>query len=317
MKSRAMSLIVVGSLIVFSCGGGEPTDTTQPDVGTTTSSTTTTVTQTTTVGPTSAVESEAGPRTESDLVYLTRIRDGATVTLDIHLPAEPRGAPLVIGADEGLVDEGVIVVTFDDDDHLGGSDSIEELLNDRAAVRTITEQYACAIRLARVRAAALGNENPIVVLNGLSFVGGTTAHVALFGERFKARWDEFAGSGGPPRQYECEAPEGSTHVDAFIGMAGTYDIFVPIVDGLYGLAYQQENDPELQEFLASAVAANPGLKIRLIHGTKDDIPVDFVAEFAEELADAGHDVQLITFPGGHVAPPTELYVSTLMGVLDR
>ena len=106
-------------------------------------------------------------------------------------------------------------------------------------------------------------------------------------------------------------------MDAFIGMAGTYDIFVPIVDGLYGLAYQQENDPKLQEFLASAVGANPDLMIRLIHGTNDYIPVDSVAEFAEELGDAGHDVQLITFPGGHEAPPTELYVSTLMNVLDR
>ena len=308
MKIPSVFLILIAGLIAVSCGG-DSSDTTQ-SAAAGTSSTTTTLAPTTTVDP-------AGSFTESDLVYVTRLEDGATATLDIHLPAESRGAPLVIGADESLVAEGVIVVTFDDDDHLGGTDSIEELLGDRSAVRTITEQYACAVRLARVRAAALGNEDPVVVLNGLSFVGGVAAHVALFGDAFEARWDEFVGSGGPPRQYECEAPEGSAHVDVFIGMAGAYDIFVPIVDGLYGLAYQQENDPKLQEFLASAVGANPDLMIRLIHGTNDDIPVEFVAEFAEELGDAGHDVQLITFPGGHEAPPTELYVSTLMDVLDR
>jgi hypothetical protein len=156
-----------------------------------------------------------------------------------------------------------------------------------------------------------------VVLNGFSLVGGLFAHLALLGDTFEARWDEFAGSGGPPRQYECAAPEGSTHVDALIGMGGTYDMFVPIVDGKYGLAYQQDNDPEMQEFLASAVGVNPDLKIRLIHGTYDDIRVEMAEEFAAALTDVGYDAQLTTWPGGHTFPPRDIYMAAVTDVLGR
>ena len=98
-------------------------------------------------------------------------------------------------------------------------------------------------------------------------------------------------------------------------MAGAYDLSVPIFDGTYGGAYQQKTDPELQQFLVSSIGANPDLKVRLIHGTFDEIPVEYAAEFAEILIDAGYDAQLITWPGGHEGAPAELFLSTLMEVL--
>jgi hypothetical protein len=98
-------------------------------------------------------------------------------------------------------------------------------------------------------------------------------------------------------------------------MAAPYDVFVPIYDGKWGRAYQQERDPQLQEFLSSSIGANPDLKVRLIHGTSDHIPVEDAAEFAALLTDAGHDVQLATFEGGHGEPPTDLYSSTIREVL--
>ncbi len=69
---------------------------------------------------------------------------------------------------------------------------------------------------------------------------------------------------------------------------GAYDLHVPVYDGLYGRAYQQERDLELQQFLASAIGAHPELTVRLIHGTADTaIPMESSAESEAALADAG------------------------------
>lgn len=108
------------------------------------------------------------------------------------------------------------------------------------------EQYVCVIRLARERASELGSDNPVVVLNGFSVDAGTAAHIALLGATFDDRWDEFAAVDGPPRQVRCEVNSGSTHVDALVGVAGGYDMIMPVYDGEYGRAYQLERDPERQ-----------------------------------------------------------------------
>ena len=156
------------------------------------------------------------------------------------------------------------------------------------------------------------------MLTGHSTGGGLGAHVGLFGATLEARWDEYATKGGPPRQVECEVTDGSTHVDALVGMNGTYDVHVPIIDAGYGHAYQQNRDPELWEFLSSSIGVNPDLKVRLIHATNDYIPVEEAAEFAALLTDAGYDVQLTTFNGlHHEAPPPELFLPTIVEVLSR
>jgi hypothetical protein len=175
---------------------------------------------------------------------------------------------------------------------------------------------ACAIRFARARASELGSDNPVVVLTGLSRGGGPATHAAMFGAALEARWDEYAAEGGPPRQVECEANEGSTHVDALVGVAGIYDVFVPIYDGKWGRVFQQERYPELWEFLSSSIGVNPDLKIRLIHGESDgDIPHENSVEFAAVLTDAGYDVgEVIAFDGGHWVP-TELVIPTVMELI--
>ena len=123
--------------------------------------------------------------------------------------------------------------------------------------------------------------------------------------------------GGPPRQVECEVTDGSTHVDAVVGMSGDYDVFVPIYDGKYGRAYQQKLDPELWEFLSSSIGANQGLKVRLIHGTSDFIPPEDSAEFEALLTDAGYDVELATFDGGHDIAPPEVLFPAVVEVLGQ
>ena len=69
-------------------------------------------------------------------------------------------------------------------------------------------------------------------------------------------------------------------------MGGNYDVFVPIYDGKYGRAYQQEQDPELWEFLSSSIGAYADLKLRLFHGELDyTVPYSNSVDFAAALAE--------------------------------
>lgn len=273
------------------------------------------------VTPTTVVDGQPRVVIESNLAFATY--EDLTLTLDLHLPADPAGAPIQIEGPREMAQEGAIVVVIqqgvpDPPDSPDGDDEGMRFLGDHGAhIRAEGEAGACAIRFARARASELGSDDPIVVVAGFSQPGGVAAHVALFGAALDERWDEFAAKvGGPPRQVECTVPDGSTHVDALVANAGTYDLYVPVIEGLYGRTYQQERDPDLQQFLASAVGINPELTVRLTHGTADSaIPVTVSADFEAALADAGYDVQLTTFDGDHENPPTELSLEIFREVL--
>lgn len=324
MLRRLVLLTLTAALIVGSC---TQSDDAASDETTSTASTAATTTAAPTTGtpttPTSTTTS-AGATTELRLTYAAW--EEQPLTLDMRVPAESSGAPIVIylpgrGATsapvfvvEDLVEEGAIVfvVRF-----AGTGQGPEAILSDRGAdPRAKADSVACAIRFARARASELGSDDPVVALAGFSLGGGVAAHVALWGANLEARWDEFAAEGGPPRMVECEVTDGSTHVDALVGMAGRYDVFVPIYDGVHGRAYQQERDPELWEFLSSSIGANPDLQIRLIHGESDDkIPFENSVGFAAGLTDAGYNVgEVIPFEGGHQVPP-ELAVPTIVDVI--
>lgn len=279
--------------------------------------------------PTTPVEDQAVAETDNDLVYATW--DEGSLTLDMHAPAEPAGAPIVIhlpgrGGDDtppsvvkDLVEEGAIVfvVQYPLVVNPGGSQAVEAMLGDHGAgARAMAESVACATRFARARASELGSDDPVVAVTGFSLGGGVAAHAALFGAALEAHWDDYAAEGGPPRQVDCEVGDGSTHVDALVGMAGLYDVFVPIYDGKYGRAYQQERDPELWEFLSSSIGVNPDLKIRLLHGESDPGPsYENSVEFAAMLTDAGYGVgDVVAFEGGHWVP-IELAGPTIMEVI--
>lgn len=88
-------------------------------------------------------------------------------------------------------------------------------------------------------------------LTGYSGGGGLAAHVALSGATLEAAWNEYAAERGPDGQVDCETTEGSTHVDALVGLGGgVYDLYVPIYDGKFGRTYQQGLDRYLWEFLS-------------------------------------------------------------------
>lgn len=310
MLRRLFVLIVVAALVVGGCAEGDDAVSEE--------------TTATPVSTTSTVGGEVDAVDERNLAYGTWGEQ--SLTLDVYGPVEFDDSPVVVylpgggqraastALVEALTDEGafVFVVRY----AASHSDPEQQLADRGADAGAMAESVACAINYARAQASKFGNNDPVVVLTGLSNGGGLAAHAALLGADLEARWDEYATEGGPASQVECEVTDGSTHVDAVIGMAGGYDVFMPIYDGKWGRAYQQERDPELQEFLSSSIGVNPDLKVRLIHGTSDYIPVEETAEFAELLTDAGYDVQLATFEGGHEEPPTDLYRTTIKEVLD-
>ncbi len=275
--------------------------------------------------PTTTLDEQALPVTEVDLAYATSAE--GPLTLDMHAPVRPADAPIVLylpgrGRDsappwivEGLVDEGAFVFVVR---YAATDSSPEKILADHGAdAGAQAQSVACAIHYARSWASDFGNNDPLVVLTGFSNGSGLGAHTALFGSTLEERWDEYAAQGGPPRQVECEMTEGSTHVDVLVGMGGNYDVFVSIYDGKYGRTYQQELDPELWEFLSSPIGANPDLKVRLIHGTSDFIPVADAEEFKALMIDAGYDVELTTFDGGHVIAPDEVLFPIVREVLGQ
>ncbi len=304
---------MAGLLALFAACSGSEAD----SAPTTTSMTA--VAPTTTAAPARTTEVQAETWTENDLVFLTRREGGATLMLDMHFPADAADAPILIGGEEAYVDEGVIVVNIHEDDHViaippGGPEAFGI---DRAYNRRVAEEFACAIRFARAKAAELGNDDPVVLLSRFSLYGGFVAQIGLFGATVEERWDEFAAAGGPPRQFDCVVTDHSTHIDAVIGVGGTYDLAVPAFDGAYGKAFQREIDPELQEFRISPIGLDLNLKVRLIHGTLDEIPAEWAVQLTEVLTAAGYDAELITWPGEHEWPPDELYISTLREVLGR
>ncbi len=324
-----LALVLACALVAVACGDDdEVADTTTAAApATTVAATTTTEAETVTTTSTSTtVVTSSSDTPVSEIVYATHAQQ--PLTLDMYVPAEPAGAPIVLfvpggGGMEGasvlepLAEAGAIVLGVRSAEP--DAEATTVLADHGAVARAQADSMACAIRFARARAAELGSDDPAVVLTSFSWGGALAAHAALFGTDLEARWDEYAAQGGPQRQVDCVVPAGSTHVDALVAINGLYDHFVPAWDGpagIYGRSYQQERDPELWQFLSGSIGAAPDLVVRLIYGTTDWVsPPEMTAEFAAVLDAAGYDVQVKSFVGGHHMP-VDLAVSTIMDVLE-
>jgi pimeloyl-ACP methyl ester carboxylesterase len=176
------------------------------------------------------------------------------------------------------------------------------------------EAVACAVRFAR--GSEYGSETAPLVLTGFSAAGGPPSHVAVGGESVDGVWEGYEESGGgPPAQYDCTFSEASTRVDGFVGIAGAYDMFVGY-EGKYGRDFLQEHEPDLWKTLWGTVGLHPGLRVRLIHGESDStIPFENSAAFETVLAEAGYDVELVEFPGGHNVPQP-LLTETILALVE-
>jgi predicted esterase len=260
-----------------------------------------------------------------DLVYANGQQPDNPIEwkLDYYAPTDPGDWPLLLflpGLGEkkegwtilpqAIAEQGVIVSVIGYP-NMGPTTAFQD---NGKGYREMAETVACAIRFARSRASDFGSYTAPVLIAGFSFGGGVGSHVALFGTSLERRWEEYAASlGGPPRQVDCEVNQGSTHVDALVGIAGPYDAFVGY-DGKYGREFMQERNPELWKMFYGSIGENPDLKVRLLHSKTDFVvPYENSVEFEAVLAEAGYDVKLIQFIGGHTTP-LELTVQTVMDV---
>jgi len=254
-----------------------------------------------------------------NLVYATGSSpDAATelMLLLLHPASRSEDGPMVIDVGgsavdpQALAERGVSVFSV-----LFFPDQWPEVKQraDPTALRAMAEAVACAVRFAR--GSEYGSEAAPLVLTGWSAWAGPPSHVALTGEDFDRVWEEYAESaGGPPAQYDCTAGEASTRVDGFVGVAGAYDTYVGY-EGKYGRDFLLEHEPDLWEMLWSTVGLHPELRVRLIHGDADStIPLENSAAFEAVLAEAGYDVELVEFAGGHGAPP-DLVLETVVDLV--
>jgi predicted esterase len=244
--------------------------------------------------------------------------------VDVYAPVEPGEWPIVLYLHDfgetregttllpqAIAEQGAIVLNIDYPD----IDPSVACLNKGKGHRELDEIVACAVRFARADGPGLGSDTAPLAIAGFSWGGGVASHVALLGETVNRRWEEYAAvQGGPPCQCECTVSEGSTHVEALVGIAGAYEAFVGY-DGLYGREFLQEKDPELWQMLYSSIGENTDLKVRLLHSETDStIPYENSVAFEALLSEAGYDVKLIPFSGGHTVP-LEPTVQTIMDVL--
>ena len=255
-----------------------------------------------------------------NLVYATGRAPDAQAELALllfHPIAESEDAPMVIDVGgwavddpQALAERGVSVFSVFYPDRWPEV----ERDADPTALRSMAEAVACAVRFAR--GSEYGSETAPLVLVGFSRQGGLSTHVALAGEDFDRVWDEYTESGtAPPVQYDCTVGEGSTRVDGLVGIAGTYERYVGH-EGKYGHDWLLEREPDLWEMLWGTVGLHPELRVRLLHGKSDStIPLVVSAGFEGALADAGYDVALVEFDGGHGAP-SDLVAETVMELVS-
>ncbi len=255
--------------------------------------------------------SGGGALVAETLVYATGRSSGAGGDLSLILfrpSTRSEDAPLVIDVGGtsvdpmSLVERGASVLAL-----LFFPDRWSEfaLEGEPGALRTMAEAIACAVRFAR--GSEYGSETAPLVLVGYSSRAAVPAHVALAGESFDRVWGEYESVGGPPAEWDCAINEATTRVDGYVGINGGYD-------AVLGSELTAERDPDLQEMLRRTVGLHPELEVRLIYGDADPRrPREASVAFETVLAEAGYDVEVVEFAGGHTAPH-DLTAETVMEI---
>ena len=326
----SLRLLLPSCLLLTACAGqssiAEPEPAALPAT-TTISTTTTSIATTTTLATTTTTTTIAPPAVHSTegLVYAIGSRGDTKVEwkADLHEPTEPGYWPALVflpGGGQGrnsnydmakeIAAHGVAVLVVDYADR----PPPELFMDDARGYREVGEMLGCASRFLRQRVEDAGGEPGTLAMGGMSLGGGPAAHAALAGESLDRLWEEFSASRDLPRLVECVAEQGSTHVDALVGVAGAYDGFVGY-EGLYGLEYMQVRDMQIWELLHGTLELNPDLQVRLLHAREDTvIPYENSEGFVTALTSAGIEVELTEFEGGHSLPHEET-VATVLDIL--
>ena len=132
----------------------------------------------------------------------------------------------------------------------------------------------------------------------------------MAGEELEAKWATLAEKSGEPIDpIDCIATEGSARVDAFVGIAGPYDMFDVLKierSDLWSIV-----DPTEQ------LDKNPDLVVRLLHGKIDaSVPVEVSESAQQALTAAGYDSTLTLFDEGHKVPH-ELTLAAIADLVEK
>ena len=228
-------LLLASCLLVTACAGQTSIAESEPTVlpTTTTISTTATsiatsttlaATTTTTIAPPAVISTQG-------LIYAIGTRGDTPVEwkADLHEPTEFGNWPALVflpGMGQGtnsaynmaeeIVAHGVAVLVID----YGDRSPPSLFMDDTRGYREVAEMLGCAIRFVRHRVEDAGREPETLAIGGMSLGGGPAAHAALAGESLDQLWEEFSAGRELPRLVECVVEQGSTHVDALVGVAG-------------------------------------------------------------------------------------------------
>lgn len=248
---------------------------------------------TTTTASTAPTTSTAAPTTTTEpgipftsLLSLTVTGDHGPAVVLLHGGGWFTGSPAdVQGLADSIAEQGAVV--FNAPYRLG--------LQGGGFPATF-EDVACAVRFAHARAADFGADPDRLVVVGYSAGAHLGAVAALAADTFDG---------------DCVVPMDDTLPKRFVGLAGPYntDALAPLVRQFFGTDPAVDPEPWRLGNPLTYLGRNPDLVVRLAHGDSDQtVPVLFSEYFADQLAQAGYDVELTVVPdAGHsdmVADPS-------------
>lgn len=253
-----------------------------------------------------APSAQATMQVATDVVYARALVPGLEdVTLDVYAPADADDRPAVIwvpGGNQTKFDQGAFgrmlaergMVVFVPD--IAHPTSEAFAADPWTAERMISEQAACLVREVRAIASDHGGSGNAITWSGVSLGGVIGYSAALVDPDLAATWETTAAErGGPPAQFECVTPTGSTAIDTLVMSSSAANI--DIWSDVYAA------DPALLDFMTSTyrVGNNPGLRVRMINGTADEeAPIEAARATYDRLRAAGYDVKLTVREGvGH------------------
>ncbi len=302
MSRISLPLAVVIALVAVACGGTAQVDATTAQESPATALTTTTTLPSTTSAPPSTAAPETTTTTDSPpetvgepnptLLYSNYVRTenyAGGLELDIHAPDEVGPWPVVVTIHGGGWFIG---------DRQGMGGLADGLASRKAVVfnatyRTLTlggtfpgmvDDVACAIQFARNAASEFTTTPDAVAVVGHS-AGAHLASLVAYA----------------PGVFGQDCPEGPARSpDAFVGLAGPYDIgqLAGLLTPMFGVPI--EEDPELWASAnpLSWVPDSPDIPTLLLHGDADRVaPIAFSEELAEALVSGGRNVTFETLVG--------------------
>lgn len=168
------------------------------------------------------------------------------------------------------------------------------------------EDVVCAVDDAVARVIAAGVTTGPVVVVGHSAGAQLAALAALVGDR-----------------YQTGCPRPARSIDAFVGLAGPYDVALlpDVAVALFGVPPSKDPQAWRDGNPLSWVSERPQLPVLLLHGDLDTtVPLFFSRAFATALEDGGHPVTLTEVAGAdhqsiyrpeRAAAPIAAFVRTL------